>query len=430
MRVRCRAMNHPCHPVHRSLLAAVFFLAALGAPLLRATDPAAAGFDPVRLGRLDRAIEDEIAGKRLAGGVMFIARDGGIVQLKAYGRQDIAADRPMAPDTIFRIASMSKALTTVAALMLYEEGRFMLNDPVGKYIPAFARSEVAVPPPPGAPEGTKYVKVPAKSPITIRQLMTHTAGLSYGDGANPAAEEFRAANVQGWYFANHDEPIGDAMLRLARLPLAHHPGEAYDYGFGSDLLGHLVEVVSGMPLDRFIAERITGPLRMPDTSFFLPPEKAGRLATVYGLTGGVLAPGDQGDYVTGPRRCFSGGAGLLSTAADYGRFLQMLLNGGELDGVRLLGPRTVELMHASHVGDLHAGGRQSFGLGFWVNDRPGRHGELLGEGSYGWGSAYFPQYVVDPKERLVFLFMTQLRPAGGSDLNQRIKVLTYQALVK
>jgi CubicO group peptidase (beta-lactamase class C family) len=422
-------MYHSAIPLVRlrRLTAVLLFVFAITA---RAVDPAAAGFDADRLGRLDRAILAEIDQKRLAGGVMFIARDGRVVKLQAYGQQDIAAGRPMPPDAIFRIASMSKAITTVAALMLYEEGRFMLNDPVGKYIPAFAKSEVAVPPPVDAPAGTKYVKVPAKSPITIRQLMTHTAGLTYGVGNNPAAAEFKQANVRGWYFADKDESVGETMQRLAKLPLAHHPGEAYDYGFGTDLLGHLVEVVSGMPLDKFIATRITGPLKMPDTCFFLPPEKAGRLATVYGVTDGVLAPGDQGLYVTGPRKCFSGGAGLLSTATDYGRFLQMLLNGGELDGVRLLGPKTVDLMHANHVGDLHAGGRQSFGLGFWVNDRPGRFGELAGEGSYGWGSAYFPQYVVDPKERLVFLFMTQLLPNGGNDLNQRMKVLTYQALIK
>ncbi len=395
-----------------------------------AADPGVAGFSAGRLTHLDRAIHDEVERGRLAGGVMFIARDGQTVKLQAYGRQDIAAGKAMAPDTIFRIASMSKAITTVAALMLYEEGRFMLNDPVGKYIPAFAKSEVAVRPPADAPAGTPYTKVPAKAGITIRQLMTHTAGLGYGEGENAAAAEFKEARVQGWYFADKDESIGEAIQRLGKLPLARQPGEAFVYGFGTDVLGHLVEVISGMPLDRFIAERITGPLKMPDTCFFLPPEKAGRLATVYGMFNGALAPGDQGHYVTGPRKCFSGGAGLLSTASDYGRFLQMLVNGGELDGVRLLSPKTVELMHANHVGDLFDSGKQSFGLGFWVNDRPGRSGELVGEGAYGWGSAYFPQYVVDPKERLVFLFMTQLRPAGGNDLVQRMKVLTYQALLK
>ncbi len=397
---------------------------------LRAADPASFGFDPARLARLDRAIQSEIDQQRLAGAVMFIARDGQVAKLQAYGQRDLAAGQAMTPDTIFRIASMTKAVTTVAALMLYEEGRFMLNDPVGKYIPAFAKSEVAVRPPADAPAGTPYTKVPARTAMTIRQLMTHTAGLGYGLGENPAAEEFKRARVQGWYFADHDETIGEAMERLARLPLGKQPGEAFIYGFGTDLLGHLVEVISGLPLDRFIEERITKPLKMTDTSFFLPPEKASRLATVYGLVNGTLAPGDQGAYVTGPRKCFSGGAGLLSTASDYGRFLQMLLNGGELDGVRLLSPQTVELMQASQIGDLYLDGRQSLGLGVWVNDRPGRFGEAIGEGAYGWGSAYFPQYVVDPKKRLVFMFMTQLMPAGGSDLNQRMKVLTYQSLIK
>jgi len=396
--------------------------------VLRAADPAALGFDPERLGRLDAAIQEQIDQKKLAGGVMLILRDGQVAHLKAYGKRDLERSEAMTTDTIFRIASMSKALTTVAAMILYEEGRFQLNDPVSKYIPEFANAVVAVPAPAGSPADVKYTTEKARSPITIRQLMTHTAGLTYGDFV--AVDDYKKANVYGWYFGNKDETIGETMKRLAKLPLSAHPGEAFNYGFGTDLLGYLVEVVAGQPLDKFIAERITAPLGMKDTYFYLPSDKAGRLAVVYGIENGQLVVGDQGDFVTGPRKCFSGGAGLVSTATDYGRFLQMLLNGGELDGVRVLGPRTVELMHRNHVGELYNNGRQGFGLGFWVNDRPGRFGELWGEDAYGWGSAYFPQYVVDPKERLVFLFMTQLRPATGSDLNQRMKVLTYQALVK
>lgn len=413
----------------------VFGSMAMAQPAPRAAE--ALGFSAERLGRLDAAIQQQIDQHRLAGGVVFIARDGQVAHLKTFGQQDIEAGRPMPADAIFRIASMSKAVTTVAALILYEEGRFMLNDPVSKYIPAFANPVVAVPAPADAPAGTKYVTVPAKRPITIRHLMTHTAGLTYGDGTSLAADEYKKANVQGWYFANHDETIGDAINRLAKLPLHGQPGEAWQYGFGTDVLGHLVEVVSGMPLDRFIEERITRPLRMPDTCFFLPPEKAARLATVYSLGKDGLTRGDQGDYVTGPRRCFAGGAGLLSTAGDYGRFLQMLLNGGQLDGARILAPTTVALMHTNAVGEKFAGlvrppgtNAHGFGLGFWVNDDPGFMGEAIGEGAYGWGSAYFPEYVVDPKNRLVAFFMTQLRPAGGSDLNHRIKTLTYQALVK
>lgn len=418
-----------------------FTLVALGlmtVARLVAADAAALGFSPERLDRLDAAIQQQIDQHRLAGGVMFIARDGQVAHLKTFGHQDIESGKPMPADAIFRIASMSKAITTVAALILYEEGRFMLNDPVSKYIPAFAKPVVAVAPPADAPPGTKYVTVPAKRPITIRNLMTHTAGLTYGDTGSLAADDYKQANLQGWYFADNDETIGEAINRLAKLPLHGQPGEAWQYGFGIDVLGYLVEVVSGMPLDRFIEERITRPLKMPDTCFFLPPEKAGRLATLYTLGKEGLKRGDPDHYITGPRRCFAGGSGLLSTVHDYSRFLQMLLNDGQLDGVRILSPTTVTLMHTNQIGEKYAtAGQRSpgtnahgFGLGFWVNDDPGFMGEAIGKDAYGWGSAYFPEYVVDPKNRLVLFFMTQLRPAAGTNLNHRIKVLTYQALVK
>lgn len=418
-----------------SIAAATLMSSAFFAPTLLRADPpmtpADLGFSIERLARLDAAINTNITDHQLAGGVMLIRRDGRNVVLKAYGMQDIENHKPMSTDAIFRIASMSKAVTTVAALMLYEEGRFMLNDPVSKYLPAFKNSVVAVAPVEGAPSGSRYGTVPANKPISIRHLLTHTAGLTYGDG--PAVDDYKKANLYGWYFANHDETIGQAVDRLATLPLNGQPGEAWQYGFSTDVLGRLVEVVSGMPLDKFFEERIFKPLKMDDTCFFLPQEKASRLANVYGLEDGKLKleeTAETSDYVKGPRKCFSGGAGLLSTANDYGRFLQMLLNEGELDGVRLLSPKTVELMHVNQVGDKYRRDASGFGYGFWVNDDPGFYGELSGEGAYGWGSAYFPQYVVDPKERLIAFMMTQLKPAGANDLNQRVKVLTYQALVK
>ena len=395
--------------------------------------PAAAanGFSPERLQRLDTVILDYIARRQLAGAVVSIARDGQPAYLKAYGMQDIENGKPMPTDAIFRIASMSKAVTTVAVMMLYEEGKLLLRDPVSKYIPAFENSVVAVPPPAGSPSGVKYVTVPTKRPIQIRDLLTHTAGLTYGDGL--AIDDYKKASLYGWYFANHDETIGEAIQRLAKLPLHGQPGEAWQYGFSADVLGYLVEVVSGQPLDRFFEERIFRPLQMRDTCFFLPPEKAARLAPVYGLEKGQLVLKETSatsDYVRGPRKCFSGGAGLLSTAGDYTRLLQMLLNGGELDGVRLLSPKTVALMHANHTGDKYTRDTNAFGLGFWVMRDLGFYGELGSEGSYGWGSAYYPQYLVDPQERMVALFMTQLMPDGGVDLVKKFKVLTYQALVK
>jgi CubicO group peptidase (beta-lactamase class C family) len=409
----------------RLLLFAFFVLLAAS----RAADPAAQGFDPERLKRLDNIIQAEIDGSRLAGAVMIVKRNGADVVLKAYGQHDVENAVPMRPDSIFRIASMSKAVTTVAALMLYEEGRFMLNDPISKFIPEFARSQVAVAPPAGSPGDVKYVTVPAKRGITIRDLMTHTAGLTYGDFA--AIEDYKKAKLHGWYLLDHDETIGEAMKRLATLPLSAQPGEAFNYGYGTDVLGYLVEVVSGMPLDRFFEERIFRPLGMPDTGFYLPKEKAARLAVVYSVEGGKLVRKEDStrtDFIDGPRKLFSGGAGLYSTASDYGRFLQMLLNGGELDGARLLSPRTVALMHVNHTGNLFSWDTKAFGLGFWVNENPGAQGELIGEGAYGWGSAYFPQYFVDPKEKLVGLLMCQLRATGGSTLNQRFKVTIYQAL--
>lgn len=391
-------------------------------------DAVALGFDAARLKRLENVIQDHVDRKQLAGGVMYVARDGKLAHFRAYGQQDIETGRAMAPDAIFRIASMSKAVTSIAVMMLYEEGKFLLHDPIEKFIPAFRNPVVAVAPPAGSAPGVKFVTEKARRSIQIRDLLTHTAGLTYGSGL--AAELYKEAKLTHWYFAGKDETLETAIDRLAKLPLHAHPGEVYQYGYSTDVLGRLVEVVAGMPLDRFFAERIFGPLRMVDTCFFLPPEKESRLAKVYGLTAGKLAPGDQGDYVRGPRKCFSGGAGLLSTAADYGRLLQMLLNNGELDGVRILSRKAVELMHANHTGDKYRRDTTAFGLGFWVNQDLGYFGELGTEGAYGWGSAYYPQYLVDPRERMVALFMTQLMPSGGLDLMAKIKVLTYQSLVK
>ena len=406
----------------------VFALVGSGARGAEITNPASVGFDAVRLGRLDAVIQAQVDEKKIAGVVLYVARDGKEVRHRGYGMSDMEAGKAMTTDAIFRIASMSKAVTSTAVMMLYEEGKLMLHDPVSKYIPEFKNSMVAVAPPEGSPAGTKFTMVKAKRPIQIRDLLTHTAGLTYGTG--PAADVYKQAKFTRWYFADRDETIGDAIKRLAALPLNGQPGEVYQYGYSTDVLGYLVEVVAGMPLDQFFAERIFGPLKMVDSCFFLPPEKASRLAPVYGVEKGVLGLGDQGDYLKGPRKCFSGGAGVLATAHDYGRLLQMFLNGGELDGVRLLSPKAVELMRSNHTGTKYVKDTDAFGLGFWVMQDVGYFGELGSVGSYGWGSAYFPQYLVDPKERIVALMMTQLMPSGGNDLNQKFKVMMYQALVK
>jgi CubicO group peptidase (beta-lactamase class C family) len=423
-------MKFPLRSVHVLLACGVLAIT----PITVFSTPAQVetlGFSPARLARLDTAIQATVNQHQLGGAVMYIARDGQTVELKAFGLQDVENKKPMATDTIFRIASMSKAVTTVAALILYEEGRFMLSDPVSKYIPSFAHSVVAVPPLAGSAPDVKYTTVPVEHPITIHDLMRHTSGLTYGDGL--AEADYKKANLHGWYFADHDETIGTAIDRLATLPLNAQPGQKWQYGYSTDVLGRLVEVISGLPLDRFIEERITRPLKMVDTSFFLPPGKESRLANVYGIEKGQLVleeSTEKSDYVHGPRKCFSGGAGLLSTIGDYGRLLQMLLNDGELDGVRILSPKTVQLMHENHTGEKYARDTHAFGLGFWVNDDPGYYGELVSKGAYGWGSAYYPQYLVDPQEKIVAIFMTQLTPTDGLDLNQRFKVLTYQAIIK
>lgn len=412
-----------------TLLAVTLACATLAhAPATFAAPPQAAevltaqGFSPERLKRLDAAIDEQIARQQLAGGVMVVMRDGKPVVFKAYGQQDIENARPMRTDTIFRIASMSKALTTVAAMILYEDGRFQLKDPVSRYLPAFANVQVAL-----TGGGTEK----PRRPLTIHDLLTHTAGMSYGAG--PAKAAYEAAGMKDWYLVGNDETLAQWTDRFAALPLQSQPGEQFIYGYATDVLGRLVEVVSGQSLDAFIKARITDPLRMPDTGFVLPPEKISRLANVYGLEGGQLKLEEtpaRSDFVNGPHKLMSGGAGLLSTAGDYARFLQMLLNQGELDGVRILSRHTVALMTADHLGDKSRSDGDGFGLGFWVNVRRGGFKELGSEGAFGWGSAYFPQYAVDPKERLIILFMTQLRPAGNSTLNQRVKTLTYQALIR
>jgi CubicO group peptidase (beta-lactamase class C family) len=403
-----------------------FFLAFCATSVWAAAGPVRKGFDLERLKRLDDVIQRSVDEEKLAGAVMLILREGETAHLQSYGWADRDAKRPMTPDTIMRIASMSKAITTVAALILYEEGHFLLRDPISNYLPAFSKPVVAV----ASADGKSFTTEPARRPIRVIDLMRHTAGLTYGDG--PAKALYEQAKLTGWYLAGHDETIAQVVDRLATLPLHGQPGERYQYGYSTDVLGRYVEAVSGETLDQFLARRIFEPLGMKDTHFFLPPEKADRLAPVYGYSGGKLVLNEttaKTEYLHGPRKCFGGGAGLLSTTTDYARFLQMLLNDGELEGVRILSPQTVALMRADHHVPGYDWDTKRFGLGFWVLADRGLYGEIGSVGSYGWGSAYYPQYLVDPEKRLVAMLMTQLRPAPSFDLNQRFKVLMYQALV-
>ena len=403
------------------------------AAALPAASPESVGMSGPRLERLNAVMQDYVNQGRIAGIATVITRGGKLVHFETYGKMDVERNLPMRKDAILRMASMSKAVTTVAAAILLEEGRLLLTDPVSKYLPAFRQTTVAVPPPPGTPGTGRYGVVPAKRAITIRDLLTHTAGISYGQGSLAEAE-YKAAGIIGWYLSDKKEPIVPLMERLAALPFDAQPGERFVYGYNTDILGAVVEKASGQPLDQFFKARIFDPLRMTDSSFFLPPEKRDRLATVYsaGPDGRIVRAPEggigQGDYVDGPRTCFGGGAGLLSTPIDYARFLQMLVNGGELDGVRILSPKSVELMTANHVGTLYNDGNMGFGLGFEVIEHLGKTGRYGSVGAYGWGSAYFQRFVVDPQEKLVAIFYAQLIPAGGLDIQEKWRDLVYAAI--
>jgi CubicO group peptidase (beta-lactamase class C family) len=403
-------------------------LLAQGLPTARPED---VGMSSERLARLTAVMRDYIADERLAGAVVLIARQGRVPYFEAFGASDREARAPMESDALFRIASQTKALVSVAVMMLQEEGRLLISDPLRRHLPEFAQTTVAV----RRAEGDGYDVVDARRPITLRDLLTHTAGIGYGSGV--AGERWDAAGIQGWYFADRAEPIGATVARMAGLPFDAQPGERFVYGYATDILGVVVERVSGMPLDAFLRTRIFEPLGMHDTAFYVAPDDAARLAAVYAATPSGLerapSPGGmvgQGAYVEGPRRSFSGGAGLVSTAADYARFLQMLLNGGTLDGVRILAPSTVALMTADHIGDRFPTAGSGFGLGFEVTTDVGRRGQPGSVGTFGWGGAYHSTYWVDPAEELVVVYMTQLIPAGGLDDHGRLRALVYQAIVE
>ena len=412
------------------LLVAAMTVPLTGQSLPRASTPEDVGLSSARLQRLTSAFNDYVKASRLPGAVVLIARRGKVAYLQSFGARDRESSQPMRDDAIFRIASQSKAPVSVAVMMLQEEGTLLIGDPVGRYLPEFAKTTVAV----RHASGAGYDVVPAKRAITIRDLLTHTAGISYGDG--PAADQWQAAGITGWYFADRDEPVGATISRLAALPFDAQPGEKWVYGYNTDILGALVERVSGQPLDVFLRTKIFEPLGMRDTAFYLPKEKADRLATVYSVAGegpvtrtpdagGMIS---QGAYLNGPRKSFSGGAGLLSTASDYARFLQMLLNGGELDGKRILSRSTVKLMTVSHTGGIEFRPGQGFGLGFSVVEDLGRRGQPGSLGEYGWGGAYHSTYWVDPAEQLVVVYMTQVIPSGTLDDQNKLRALVYQAI--
>jgi CubicO group peptidase (beta-lactamase class C family) len=373
---------------------------------------------------------------RIAGMVTLIARRGKIAHFKAYGAADRERGSSMRTDTIFRLASTTKLVTTVAVMQLMEEGRLLVTDPLSKFIPAFKETTVAVLPSGAVSAGAPYTVVPARREITIHDVLTKTSGIAYPQG--PTRSLYEAQGLHQWYFADMDEPMCAVIDRIAKLPFHAQPGERWFNGYTADILGCVIEKISGSNLDKFFSERIFEPLNMRDTHFFLPKDKASRLAAVYAATpDGPIKRAEgrwtegQGDYIDGPRKAFSGGAGLLSTAADYGRLLQMLLNGGELDGVSLLSPKTVQMMTSNHVGNLYQNGTRAFGFNVEVTLADGHDDRLGSVGSYGWQGAYFPRFWVDPAEQMFAIFLAQLTPYGGaSDLHAKFQTLVYQALVQ
>jgi CubicO group peptidase (beta-lactamase class C family) len=402
-------------------------------------DPAEAGFDADRLERIDRHFARYVDDGRLPGWLVAVSRAGRVVHVSTYGHRDVEGALPIELDTIFRIYSMTKPVTSVAAMMLYEEGAFELKDPVSKFIPSFADVRVYT-----QGSALKAVTEPVLEPIRIWHLLTHMSGLTYGfHHTHPVDAMYRAAGFEWGTPPGMD--LAACCDAWAGLPLLFQPGTEWNYGVSTDVLGRVVEVVSGQPLDRFFDDRIFTPLGMDETAFSVDERDADRLATLYmpdPATGRAMRLDLLGDLALKRPHAFSGGGGLVSTAADYHRFTQMLLNEGELDGVRLLGSRTVRYMAENHLPgavDLEAIGRPlfsettfdgtGFGLGFSVLDDPVKNKVLASPGEFAWGGAASTAFWVDPVEQVTALFLTQLLPSSTYPIRPQLKQLVYQALV-
>ena len=416
-----------------TLIVCLLLSCAVIAQELPVTKPEAVGLSSERLERISAAVQRDIDDKHIAGAVTMIVRRGRVAWIKAQGMMDREAGKPMRPDALFRICSMTKPITSLAVMMLYEEGRFLLDDPVSKYIPEFKNPKVFVKPASGEP-----YTIPATREITIRNLLTHTSGLTYQWNAD-LGPLYQKANVASGLLP-YDGTIGDSVKRLAPLPLLFNPGERFEYSLGIDVLGYLVEVVSGKPLDEFFRTRIFEPLGMKDSYFFVPDGKRDRLAAAYtyypdkGLNRFPDQPIVEGsfsytaDYAYAPpRKLFSGGAGLISTAADYARFCQMMLDGGKAGNTRLVSRKTVELMTQDQLGKT--GPDQAFGLGFGIDGVKSPLTELGSSGQYNWGGFFYTAFVIDPKEQMITVFMAQLHPTGDLTLDRQFHALAYQAII-
>ena len=399
-------------------------------------DPAEAGFDPDRLARADRHFARYVDEGKLAGWQLLVSRHGRVVHSSTYGLRDREAGLPVEPDTIWRIYSMTKPVTSVAAMMLCEEGLLSLRDPVADHLPEFAGARVY-----SHGSGLAPATDPA-GPMRIHHLMTHTSGLTYGFlRASVVDEMYRSTGFE--FFPTDGSDLAAAVRHWAAQPLLFQPGTEWNYSVATDVLGRVVEVVSGMSLDRFFAERILGPLGMADTGFTVPDGKRDRLAALYAnVPGKQPARADAFPPDPATQNFFAGGAGLFSTTADYARFTSMLLNRGELDGVRLLGSRTVDHMTRNHL----PGGRTiaeigrpfdtvtaldglGFGLGFSVLVDPVANGSIASPGEFGWGGLASTVFWVDPVERITVIFMTQLIPSSTLPIRPQLRYLINSALV-
>ncbi len=399
------------------------------APLTEAS-PETVGMSKERLARIDAMCEAAVTKGEVPGIVALVARNGKIVYNKAFGFANNETGRSMKTDDIFRIASQSKAITATAVMMLYEEGKFQLDDPISKYIPEFKNPQVLQS---FQYADTSYTTVPAKSEITIRNLLTHTSGLGYGqiDGDERFKMIYKKAGITD-LFTTENITIGESVRKLAKLPLHHNPGEKFTYSEGLDVMGYFIEVISGMPFDVFIRKRLFEPLGMNDTWFYLPDEKASRMVPVQKPDNNKwinypVTFYDPSYPIKGAKKFFSGGAGLSSTAKDYATFLQMYLNGGELNGTRILSRTTVQSILSNQVGDLQ-GDTQQYGLAFGLVTQKGQdksgHGST---GTFSWGGYFNTQYYADPKEKIIAILMKQTQ--GSSDNTGALFTILVQQAV-
>ena len=400
-------------------------------PPLTVAKAEAAGVSSERLSLIDQLCEEAVSESKLPGVVALVARKGKIIYHKAFGMADNPANRKLKADDIFRIASQSKAITATAVMILWEEGHFQLDDPVSKYIPEFEDAQVLKT---FRYRDTSYTTEPADKEITIRHLLTHTSGIGYGviDGDERMKMIYAKAGITD-LFTTEPITIGESVKKLAKLPLHHHPGEKWTYSEGLDVLGYFIEVISGMTFEEFLRKRLFDPLGMDDTHFYLPEYSAGRLVKVQKKEEGKwlhypVTFYDTDYPIKGAKAFFSGGAGLSSTAKDYATFLQMYLNGGELNGVRILSRTTVQTIMSDQIGDLWTGDRD-YGLAFGiVNEKGQAKGGQGSEGTFEWGGYFNTQYFADPKEQIIGILMKQTQGPVDDNTSWRFRRLVMQSI--